>query len=551
MSELTDDQLDGLFRKSAEEFEPPYDPAAWPTMNARLDASDRTPPDGRALLMKKLLRWGLPIVLLLLLFVGGWYSTDRAGSGGTSVSQTPVTIAKVEPEQALGNETAQGSVARLANTKTGEPILESGQLETIGEERETPRFPQKGGFTRRKQVSISEPAGVGRGVTENHIEKLTMLRPDGSNTDRPDTEVVSPGTTVNRPAGTQKRTTKSRLVTSSGSGIDNIIPELLPNRSDVKHNRTPIRQASKTGADRKGRASSVADHASNNTSLIAQQDKVINDKSGQEQIATGENDASGSEPDISVAVTLPALTELAIRPAVWSRPAPLTDYPVTAPATESTAQRITSAPVTSMRGLSVRFVIAPDLSAVGLKNFARPGTNVGLLLEYRLAKRWSVQAGVMQSTKVYKAATSDYAMPDYTTKWPVQPLGVDGRCNMIDIPLNLRYDALMKPRQNGQAPSRWFISGGVTSYVMRQEDYVYQYENPADPRIYPKNRGWNGASGAYGFSELNLSAGYERAISRRFSWQVEPYLKVPLRGVGYYKINLLSTGGFFSLRYKF
>ena len=44
MSELTDDQLDGLFRKSAEEFDPPYDPAAWQDMKTRLDAHDQTMP---------------------------------------------------------------------------------------------------------------------------------------------------------------------------------------------------------------------------------------------------------------------------------------------------------------------------------------------------------------------------------------------------------------------------------------------------------------------------------------------------------------------------
>ena len=64
----------------------------------------------------------------------------------------------------------------------------------------------------------------------------------------------------------------------------------------------------------------------------------------------------------------------------------------------------------------------------------------------------------------------------------------------------------------------------------------------------PKER--NEKTGLYGFSQLNLSVGYERALSRRLSWPVEPFAKVPLKGVGFFKINLLSAGAFFSLRYK-
>jgi hypothetical protein len=206
------------------------------------------------------------------------------------------------------------------------------------------------------------------------------------------------------------------------------------------------------------------------------------------------------------------------------------------------------------KGMSVRFAVSPDLSGIGLKDFSRPGTNVGLLLEYRMASRWSVQAGVIRSTKVYKASTTEYDLPDYTAKWRVQPQSVSGRCSMLDIPLNLRYDVALRPRSNDLPPSRWFVSGGVTTYIMKKEDYTYIYAEKDKSHVYPNTSPsmteWHGKTGAYGFSQLNLSMGYEQAFSRRLSWQVEPFVKVPLKGVGYYKINLLSTGAFFSLRYK-
>ena len=172
------------------------------------------------------------------------------------------------------------------------------------------------------------------------------------------------------------------------------------------------------------------------------------------------------------------------------------------------------------------------------------------MLEYRLATRWSMQVGVLQSTKVYRALTTEYELPAYTAKWSVLPNSVNGRCNVLDIPINLRYDLALHSAPDGQVLNRWFVSGGITTYIMRQEDYDYNYADPNSPHIYANMRGWHGSTGQYNLSHLNVSAGYEQALGKRFSWQVEPFVKVPLRNVGYFKIDLLSTGAFLSLRYK-
>ncbi|QJW88184.1 PorT family protein [Spirosoma taeanense] len=239
----------------------------------------------------------------------------------------------------------------------------------------------------------------------------------------------------------------------------------------------------------------------------------------------------------------PTPAQLTGLPGQWPVPLGFVDREVVMPE-DGESQSEQQVKPSRLTGLSVRLVVAPDLTVVGLKNFTRPGTNVGLLAEYQLTPRWSFQAGVLRSSKIYRAATSDY-----NWMWPVQPESVSGRCNMLDIPLNLRYDVALRPPSTGRAPSRWFVSGGVTTYVMLREDFTYNYANPADPRI--KYRQWSTKTGRYEFSHLNLSAGYERSLSRRLAWQVEPFLKIPLKEVGYFKLNLISTGAFFSLRYRF
>ncbi|GAB3890702.1 hypothetical protein GCM10028825_27750 [Spirosoma agri] len=247
-------------------------------------------------------------------------------------------------------------------------------------------------------------------------------------------------------------------------------------------------------------------------------------------------------------MVFPSIAELAIRQGKWATLSALTsrDVKLTTP-----TEPVSAPAVQPERGFSVRFAVSPDLSSIGLTNFSRPGTNVGLFLEYRIASRWSVQAGVIRSTKVYNASASQYDGEKLWSNWKVLPESVDGVCNMLDIPINVRYDIALRPRlDNRLQPNRWFVSGGVTSYVMLKEEYTNNFADPSNPHIYPGMWRESVRTGGYGFSQLNLSVGYERALSRRLSWQIEPFMKVPLKGVGFFKINLMSTGAFLSLRYK-
>jgi hypothetical protein len=49
---------------------------------------------------------------------------------------------------------------------------------------------------------------------------------------------------------------------------------------------------------------------------------------------------------------------------------------------------------------------------------------------------------------------------------------------------------------------------------------------------------------------LTLSGGYQYNLSNRFAFLAEPYLKLPLTGIGAGKIKLNSTGLLFTAVYK-
>lgn len=83
---------------------------------------------------------------------------------------------------------------------------------------------------------------------------------------------------------------------------------------------------------------------------------------------------------------------------------------------------------------------------------------------------------------------------------------------------------------------------------MKTEDYEYEYKTPSG-QYYKYNLAVKDQNKHY-FSVLTLSAGYKYKLSRRVSLQAEPYVKLPLGGVGVGKVKLNSSGILFTATIK-
>lgn len=516
--------LDGLFRKSAEEFEPTFDPAAWQDMRARLEEHDR-----KVLMNKWLVRSSILLAVLLLGFVG-WYSWEVLNAGGASVRQQPgqPTRAQHQPDR------AEPMTPENKPAATDPAVTPGARVAT-----ETARPPQ----------------AAATGVAGNEGRRIPEA-----------TKIVLPQTDQNSTSGaaTSQVVTRHQSVGNSNTSNQSIRltaqpPARLADRSGKR--RTP---AGLAVDEQQAAVSQTADAPVNRSPVAVTDQTPATDKPVAAVAFPGRRAGTVANPDFDPAsegpVRVTGLDSAAVAEAgampVWQDVARLRSHsfvwpvftsalyhPVAAPDVEKPAA--TTRP--KVRGFSLRAMVSPDLTTIGLHDFVRPGTNLGLLVEYRLSSRWSVQAGAMWSKKVYEAYPDQYVWPT-NWKWQVPVLGVDGVCSMIDIPLNVRYDVVLQPRKSGLTPSRWFVNTGATSFVMLREVYDYQYENPNDPRI--KFKQWAGKTGTYSLSHLNFSVGYERAWTKRWSWQIEPFIKTPLQGVGRFKVNLISTGTFLSIRYK-
>ncbi len=192
-------------------------------------------------------------------------------------------------------------------------------------------------------------------------------------------------------------------------------------------------------------------------------------------------------------------------------------------------------PITPRRGQAFYLGINVALEAVSasLNGFDEPALKAGLTLEYRFSEKWGLGLGAFYSRKEYYAKGDQYNPEGMYWPQGVPPDRADGYCKMIEVPLFASYHF------GHFAGDHFYIEAGLNSYIMLEEHYWYDYDYPpSNPVWYYGSEGENHAW----MSVLQISPGYQWSFSRKLGLQVSPYLHLPLNGVGYGNIDLISAG---------
>ena len=183
----------------------------------------------------------------------------------------------------------------------------------------------------------------------------------------------------------------------------------------------------------------------------------------------------------------------------------------------------------------------PDVSKVGTSKTGKTTLVYGAGIGYT-THRFTLRTGVYGVKKIYWANGNYYKL-SYTPPPTVKFEGADANCYVIEIPVKLSYNFGFRNKSN------WFVGAGLASYLMKREDYVYTYKPVAGgPPYYHPYRLKN--ENKHYFSVLNLSGGYTRQLNSAFSISAEPYVEIPLTGIGAGKVHLTSGGVFFTLGVK-
>lgn len=533
MLNLSDNELDRLSREAASQHDPGdlMGPQAWERLEVRLDKElGRAGPDiSRGLRGIRRLPFQYAPVILLIVGVSYYFVKQAKGRKAENSGSPPLTVVKT-PQQQPGTMASDSSTQNpdYRDKSTSTPYhqdqsqnidsnLASAEPTPSGLSGASPNVPA--GAAKAPNTSGSTPHASGG--TSN-----AFATPSGSSGATSGNSRISPGNS-GIASGKSERTAK---------GLSN---DLSAGRlSGASHYTAGSHLATATGS----RNRHPHDHAGANGRQSDNTDRSNKDISKTPSyINTSSNNISGDHRPAEPA----GLSRSFIQRPQFPRSHPtISDSALRA----YTAQTPTNPGKKSgpslriSRPLTFGLQVAPDFASVNALAGDKPGSSIGLTLDYQILDRWHLGTGLLFSRKNYTARGTDFkAPPDYYQSVGLK--GVDfikGKMNMLEIPLNVRYDFSVTGN------TIFFASGGVSTYLFGSErsKYYYDFAGREVCREFQYTNKHNILSSA------NLSLGVETGISNDFSIMVAPYMKLPLSDLGFGRIRMSSVGINVGLRYS-
>ncbi|WP_439584323.1 hypothetical protein [Dyadobacter bucti] len=507
MTELPDDELDKLFKKSMKELNPKFKKEDWDALSKRLELADEKAK------RERIIRWPLLKILVLSIITGlGLYYLfndidirgkilGRTAHASKVHSADPIRISPQSKNYQQNLDDTINGFDNLAsqNQKTGSGTMEKSRIraadtldamtvktfsDNLGE---NSRIKKSNAFQKGK-LSRSQPTrpyqhdkSYPQSGNRKNTDRVQISSTEFSNEDGLEFDAKVPA----YPGLRQKSHARQNVEPPVIFNTDQIQPENTKSRI-VAQTPDISKQDTSKQDDRKRIFTKVLDHRPYKSSLDLVYPAVIGQKNNEDQLASTPKAENHLSPK-----------------------------------------------------LAFQFGYSPDISTVKIKNFSKPGSAIFMMAEYSVSNRLYFQLGLVRSKKIYNALAGEYKWPS-NWKQNTLPISVDGTCKIYEVPFNLRYDITQK------GSYRWFATTGVSSYYMASEKYVYNYP-PYSTNIkwydYQVKTGW------YLLSHANVSVGYEYRFLKKLSLIAEPYMRIPMKKVGYGKINLMTTGVWLSLRY--
>ena len=193
------------------------------------------------------------------------------------------------------------------------------------------------------------------------------------------------------------------------------------------------------------------------------------------------------------------------------------------------------------KGFYFGLIAGPDWSSVKMQSVNQTGYSLGVLAGYRFNKRISLESGVYWDKKYYYSTGEYFSTKHLPVQYPpaLPNKSVEGYCNMFEIPISIRYDFATRINHG------FFAKTGFSTYIMKKEVYSFTKTNDAVKGPFPY---YNTTTDFMAI--LQLSGGYERTIGQKTKIRVEPYVKIPLQGIGIGSMPISSAGIYFGITYS-
>jgi len=199
------------------------------------------------------------------------------------------------------------------------------------------------------------------------------------------------------------------------------------------------------------------------------------------------------------------------------------------------------------RPLQFGFSISPDFASVNSLAGDRPGSSIGITMDYQFLDRLYLSTGLLLTRKNFAASPDNYHAPPGSYRiigFPVTDVNlIKGSFYMLEIPLSLRYDFHLSGN------TTFFISGGASSYLLTSEHSQYYFNYFGMQACRPFDKEQESRRRNYLFSAVDFSMGVETGLSNSLSLLIAPYAKIPTRGMGVGQVQITSVGINFALKY--
>jgi hypothetical protein len=492
MSNLSDKEIDRLSREAADSYEPDDSFLSWSRLEQKLiQQMPERPPDGFRFGRINPYIWGPAIVLLagasFFLIKNNFYSQHSTRNNQTLTQ--PVSSSATNDKQAGGNTIHPDSISSAANNVAARRKNETGSILL-------PAIPDA--HIRNAGAAVS---GSGQPKTENQNPETVSGNKGSRTTVAESSTVLSNGNTGNNRAG--GKSGRSEAILQGSSQAAGSIASV--SQSNIKN------EANANGSDGSGTENGL------NKTNGYQRNKnqiglpfVVNSGKGLGKV-------SGNDS----LMNLVAQSKTPIRPKSLHL----------------------------NRSLNIGFIFGPDYTNAGGIANNQIGNNIGLSVGYYLTSNLSINTGIIYSNKFYWSNAHNYFFRPTANITPIAngtfaappPIDyINGSSNIWELPLTLRYDFAHHNK------TKFFANAGLSSYFMMKQTYIYFLHSGQNPLAYKIT---DDQQVNYWFGVADVSVGFEAEIGKGFSFQAEPFLKLPLQNMGSENLKLTSYGFLLSFKY--
>lgn len=190
-----------------------------------------------------------------------------------------------------------------------------------------------------------------------------------------------------------------------------------------------------------------------------------------------------------------------------------------------------------------------NLNSVQLNKLSKPGYDYGLLIGYRISPKIEIRSGVILAKKYFTTSGNNISfdsaklnLPSYNT---ISLENATGYCRFIEVPAMLYYQFSAKRKIN------FYTAGGFSIIKMRMDNIHYTFL--ADGNTLVQRSHSNAYHNSDGFSTsvtANFSLGVKQKITVRWSFAIEPYIKLPLSRMNDSNLKFTTFGTLASFIYS-